>query len=143
MIRSAKVPDIWRKVERNSYKYYLDSLNLNGILGINEPINFKKGIFTICGLNGVGKSTVFTAIKDILGIKISSQDKIKIHGIEIFGNLKEGNKSIPIKNEEGYRLVDVTTDDVILEEIDFKKLIEINKFIGQPNFSELIEQHDD
>lgn len=143
MIRSAKVPDIWKKVERNSYKYYIDSLNLNGILGINEPINFKKGIFAICGLNGVGKSTVFTAIKDILGIKVRAQDKIKIHGIEIQGNLKEGNKDIAIKNEDGYRLVDVTSDDVVLEEIDFIKLMEINKFIGQPNFNELIEQHDD
>ncbi|WP_153464415.1 ATP-dependent nuclease [Sediminibacillus terrae] len=143
MIRQAKVPDIWRKVERNSYKYYIDSLNLNGILGINHPINFKKGIFAICGLNGVGKSTVFTAIKDILGIKVNDQDKIKIEGIEIYGNLKEGNRNIPIKNEDGHRLIDVTSEDVVLEEIDFIKLMEINKFIGQPNFNELIEQHDD
>ena len=35
--------------------------------------NGSKGIFTICGLNGVGKSTVFTAIKDILGI--NDEDK--------------------------------------------------------------------
>lgn len=143
MIRSAKVPDIWRKVEKNSYKYYIDNLNLNGILGISEPINFKKGIFAICGLNGVGKSTVFTAIKDILGINVREQDKIKIQGIEIQGNLKEGNKDIFIKNEDGYRLVDVISDEVILEEIDYMKLIEINDFIGQPNFNELIEQHDD
>ncbi|UOF91704.1 AAA family ATPase [Fodinisporobacter ferrooxydans] len=143
MIRSAKIPDIWRKIERNSYKYYIESLNLNGILGINEPINFKKGIFAICGLNGVGKSTVFTAIKDILGINIREQDKIKIQGIEIQGNLKEGNKDILIKNEDGCRLIDVISDEVLLEEIDYMKLIEINKFISQPNFNELIEQYDD
>ncbi|MEZ2718013.1 ATP-dependent nuclease [Niallia circulans] len=143
MIRSAKVPDIWRKVERNSYKYYIESLNLNGVLGINEPISLKKGIFAICGLNGVGKSTVFTAIKDILGMHVREQDRIKIKGIEVQGNVKEGNKDIVIKNENGHRLVDVISNEVILEEIDYMKLIELNKFISQPNFNELIEQYDD
>lgn len=143
MIRSAKVPDIWRKVEKNSYKYYLEILNLNGLLGISEPINLKKGIFCICGLNGVGKSTVFTAIKDILGIKISNQERIKLNNIGIFGDLKGSNENIPIRNEEGHRLVDIISDDLALEDIDFKKLVKINRFIGQPNFHELIEQYDD
>lgn len=76
MFRLARVPDIWRKVEKNSYRYHLDSIELNGVLGIQDPLRFQKGIFAICGLNGVGKSTVFTAIKDVLGIEVSSSEKI-------------------------------------------------------------------
>lgn len=143
MIRSAKVPDIWRKIDKNSYRYYIDSINLNGILGIDEPINFQKGIFAICGLNGVGKSTVFIAIKDILGLDISHRDRIKIKDIEITGILKDGNKDIALKNIDGKRLLDVANGEFTLEEIDYQKLIQVNDFIDQPNFNELIEQHDD
>lgn len=143
MIRTAKVPDIWRKIDKNNYRYYLDSVNLNGILGITEPINFQKGIFTICGLNGVGKSTVFTAIKDILGINISIRDRNKIKDIEVTGILKDGNTDIVLKNSEGKRLVDFANGDFLLEYIDFQKLIQVNSFIDQPNFNELIDQHED
>ncbi|MDO6447883.1 AAA family ATPase [Oceanobacillus profundus] len=143
MIRTAKVPDIWRKIDKNSYRYYLDSINLNGILGITKPITFQKGIFTICGLNGVGKSTVFTAIKDILGINISNRDRNKIRDIEVTGILKDGNKDIVLKNSEGQRLLDFVSGDFLLECIDFQKLIQVNSFIDQPYFNELIDQHED
>jgi predicted ATPase len=143
MIRTAKVPDIWRKIDKNSYRYYLDSINLNGILGITEPMTFQKGIFSICGLNGVGKSTVFTAVKDILGIKISNRDKNKIKDIEVTGILKDGNKDIVIKNSNGKRLTDFVNGNFLLDSIDFQKLIQVNSFIDQPYFNELIDQHDD
>lgn len=143
MFRLARVPDLWKKVERNSYKYYLDTLNLNGILRITDPIIFGKGFFTICGLNGVGKSTVFTAIKDILGIRINNQEKIKIEGVQISGNIKQGSRDIPIKNEDGFRFIDVVNEDIVLEDINFNKLIDVLMIIGQPNFHELVEQHDD
>lgn len=143
MIRSAKVPDIWRKVDKNSYRYYVDSINLNGLLGITEPITFQKGIFTICGLNGVGKSTVFTAIKDILGINISNRDRNKIKDVEVTGILKDGNNNIILKNSEGQRLIDVINGDFLLEFIDFEKLIQVNSFIDQPFFNELMDQHED
>ncbi|MFP7701301.1 AAA family ATPase [Bacillus velezensis] len=143
MIRSAKVPDIWRKIDRNNYRYYIESINLNGILGIVEPISFRKGIFSICGLNGVGKSTVFTAIKDILGLSISDRDRVKIKDIEVTGKLKDGNKDIILKNIEGKRLIDVVEGELTLEDINFQKLIQIYDYIDQPNFNELVEQHDD
>ncbi|WP_339195951.1 AAA family ATPase [Solibacillus sp. FSL R5-0449] len=143
MFRLARVPDIWRKVEKNSYRYHLDSIELNGVLGIQDPLRFQKGIFAICGLNGVGKSTVFTAIKDVLGIEVSSSEKNKLHDIEIKGTLKDGNKLIEIKNSDGQRLVNVVQGDILLEYIDFHKLVKINDLINQPNFNDFIDQSDD
>lgn len=143
MIRLAEVGDIWRKVDNNSYQYNIKSLNLNGILGINEDIEFKNGIFAICGLNGVGKSTIYTAIKDILGLKINDNDKNKLNNTSVSCVLKNGNKDIKISNIENNRLLDLIEGDMTLIDVDFNKLIELNNFFSQSNFHEFVDQYEE
>lgn len=143
MIRSAKVPDIWRDIDKNSFRYYINEVNLNGLLGLTEPIKLNKGIFSICGLNGVGKSTLLAAIKDVLGIAITDRERIKLQNTIISATFKDGNNAISLQNNSGNRLIDHISEDIILEYIDYQKIVEINDFIHQTNFYELVDQFED
>ncbi|SEN98424.1 AAA domain-containing protein [Amphibacillus marinus] len=64
MVRLARANDIWKTVYKRNYEHLIKDINLNGIGGINN-VEFQKGIFAICGLNGTGKSTILSSLKDI------------------------------------------------------------------------------
>lgn len=91
-MRESKAKDYWRKIPKYEYKSYLTQMDMHGYNNLGK-LELGKGIQVICGLNGAGKSTSILAIKDLLGIPLESQDKIKIEDAHITGQVYyRGNK---------------------------------------------------
>ena len=142
-MRNAKAEDYWRKLKKKKIKSFIKEVDLGGYNGINK-IEMSQGIYCLCGLNGVGKSTIIAAMKDIIGLKISKQDRIKIGDNSFSGIIFVENKEYICKNEEGKRL----SDQVSLEEnviyLDFAQAISVLSFYyDQENLEELIEQSEE
>lgn len=143
MIKSAELNDIWKNINKKSYRYNIRELHLNGLLGIEQSIEFKEGIFAICGLNGVGKSTIYNAVKDLLGLKIEKKEKNKLNNVIVSAKIKNGAKEMRVSNKENERLLDKDEPPLILIDVDFQKLIELNNFFSQENFYEFLEQYEE
>ena len=82
-MRSAKTIDFWNDVySTKNYSMFLESIDLEECMGYTGTISFNKGITAFCGLNGVGKSTIISCVKKVLGITDDSLlTKNKAHGI--------------------------------------------------------------
>ncbi len=142
-MRNAKAEDYWRKLKKKRLKSFIKEINLGGYNGINN-IEMSQGIYCLCGLNGVGKSTIIAAMKDVIGLKVSKQDRIKIGNNSFSGKIFVKSKEYFCENEEGKRLC----DQVLLEEniiyLDFAQAINVLSFYyDQENLEELIEQSDE
>lgn len=72
-MRDAKAQDCWRRILRRGFTYHLKNIDLCGHFGINQ-VTIVPGIFALCGLNGAGKTTIFTAIKDVLGVPLTAHE---------------------------------------------------------------------
>ena len=104
-MRSAKVNDVWRKCFNRQYSTFVKSINLDGYKGFEE-ITFSPGISVVCGLNGVGKSTVLSAISALTNEETNSQKKMQISDSMIQGVIAFNNREYNCSNETGKRLVD-------------------------------------
>lgn len=75
-MRDAKASDYWRHVyeysEKKLYKNYISKLIVNDCNGFTGEVEMSPGITILCGLNGVGKSSLIANIKDSLGLSDSS-----------------------------------------------------------------------
>lgn len=69
-MRSAKVQDYWRRAYKREYKNSILTLDLKGLNNLAE-IELSKGVVAFCGLNGAGKSTIISAIKDLVGLSLT------------------------------------------------------------------------
>ncbi|MFU2016157.1 ATP-dependent nuclease [Peribacillus butanolivorans] len=132
-------PKSWEKVFKRNYDHSLISVNLNGAGGITH-MEFNKGIFAICGLNGAGKSTIISSLKDVLGIETNQQDINKIMGKTIEARI--GNKSdvFDIYNIDGHRFADLVDKNSSLKYIDYKQSTSILDQLEQTNLEEYLEQ---
>lgn len=104
-MRSAKAQDYWAKVYKRKFPKYIEKIDLNGLNGISD-IAISKGIFAICGLNGAGKSTIVSAIKDVIGISRSEYDKHRLGSAEISAMFHKEQSVSSYKNIDGHRLLD-------------------------------------
>ena len=66
-MRENKAKDYWSKLSKSKSTNYCATVNLYGLNGLDE-IKLSTNMQIICGLNGVGKTTVLSSVKDILGI---------------------------------------------------------------------------
>lgn len=135
--------DYWRKCCNLNHTIEMKEIDLNGINGIKR-LNLKKGIFAICGLNGVGKSTIISAIKSIIGIDLDKKDSIRIYKpIDGVANV-EGEGTVKISNEDGKRLSDIIKENNTYLYLEHEQAIEvINRITKEKNFEELLEQYDE
>lgn len=139
-MRTARINDHWRRIAKRKYLTYLESINLNGCIGINE-INFGDGIRCICGLNGAGKSTIIAAIKAIIGLPLEEQDQVKIETNIFEGTFIYNSEEIRCSSIKGNRLIDIVTDIECIKYIDASRSIRVlDFFLHQENIDELIEQ---
>ena len=76
-MRKAKVLDYKRALNNISFANYVSDVDLKGLYGLNQ-ITLTSGIFAICGLNGAGKTTILSAVKDVLGIPRTRHDENKV-----------------------------------------------------------------
>ncbi|MBM7541294.1 AAA family ATPase [Amphibacillus cookii] len=143
MVRLAEVNKVWELVYKRNYDHLIKSIELNGIGGINK-VEFEKGIFAICGLNGAGKSTIISSLKDVLGIKTNTQDKKKINGNSIEAQvLSKSGDLLEVSNADEERLVNITGDDDSVYYLDYKLSLDALEFLEQDNLDELLEQYDE
>jgi predicted ATPase len=140
-MRTARAKDYWKTSFNRNYENFVSSIDLNGIGGIDK-VDFKKGIFAICGLNGAGKSTIISALKDVLGIKINKQDEKKIGSIKVTGQITSTGEQYDVSNEENFRFPDISGVYDSLNYLDYKQSIVTLEFLEQDNLEELLEQFD-
>lgn len=142
-MRSAKAQDYWRTVYQRSYAGNFLEFDLNGLNNIGK-ISVPNGIFAICGLNGAGKSTIISAVKDVLGIPLSDYDFHRLGGktvSAVFAN-KEGQ--IQCENTEGKRLIDQGWELDKIHFLDCARNSTIQDFlISQPDLEELLNQFEE
>ncbi|KAB8121407.1 AAA family ATPase [Clostridium perfringens] len=146
LMRGPAVNDYWRKCCNFNHKVEIKEIDLNGINGI-EKLDFKKGIFAICGLNGVGKSTVISAIKSIIGIDLNVKDNIRIFkdidGIVTITN-EDKKGDFDISNRSGNRLIDIVESENTYLYLEHEQAMEIiNRINEEANFNELLEQYEE
>lgn len=139
-MRSAKVGDYWKNVQRRNYEFYIENVTLNGVGGF-QKLDLSNGIFAICGLNGAGKSTIISSLKDILGLKINTQDLKKLNGEIVEAQIVNRGSSIVSRNTESERFLTVSELDTMYY-IDYKLAVDTLEFLDQENLDELLEQYD-
>lgn len=143
-MREAKVNDIWKSLYNiDKYDYKIKNIKLKGI--VNGSFEAYKGISAICGLNGVGKSTIMLAIKDALGIYMNrfESNKIKNQKVEMEIEIKKDDKKVQVKNEEGKRLPDVLKTNSLAYYLDYGLAVKANEYLMQDNLKELLDQYEE
>lgn len=142
-MRSARTNDYWRKSTRREYKNYIKDIDLQNFNGIGK-IEFEKGIYAICGLNGAGKTTIISGIKDLLGIEKSRNDLLKIGKANISGHLVVNSEEIECSNTTNTNgvLSGLSREKVLI--IDYNSAQTVMEFFTeQDNLEELLEQNDE
>lgn len=142
MMRQAAVNDYWRRVYNRDYDVQISELNLNGIGGFNK-LTFRQGIFAICGLNGAGKTTILSVLKDVLGLQLNKQDEYKVKNQPAKVDLNNNGSLLSCTNKSGERLKETLGDKINLYYCDYKKSTDILELLGQQNLDEYIQQFDD
>ena len=139
-MRSATANDYWRKLYKTQkYKYIINELNFNGAYGL-QSVTLNKGVYAICGLNGAGKSTVISFLKDIIGIEISEQDESKIDGKIVSAKLY-GYDDVVFQNVADSRLSDYFNQSDLGVFLDYRQSLDVlDYFIKQTNLDEFLEQ---
>lgn len=142
-MRDAKAQDYWNSAYKRKYTDNIVELDFKGLN--NLPIlAFPNGLLALCGLNGAGKSTVVSAIKDVIGFSLSEQDIHRVKDNSIECKALAAGQEINCINENGKRLIDKGWDADKLAYIDSTESIAIqNYIIKQTNLAELLEQFEE
>lgn len=140
-MREAKAKDYWGKIRKYAYRSYLSQINMHGYNNLGE-LELGKGIQVICGLNGVGKSTIISAIKDLLGIPLEKKDKIKIENAYVTGQAYyKGNKYEC--NNRTQKLTSQTEHEEGVGFLEYQNIAAISRTIWkQENLDELLDQNE-
>lgn len=142
-MRSAKVQDYWRKAYKRKYKNSILTLDLKGLNNLSE-IELSEGIVAFCGLNGAGKSTIISAIKDIVGLTLTNQDVRRVNSHKIEGTAAFDGNVVSCTNCEQERFFDKGMDKSSVKYVDCMLSTAVQSFmIEQANFEELLEQYDE
>lgn len=141
-MRTARAKDYWRRTIKRQYMNYIKDINLNNYNGI-ENVVFGKGIYAICGLNGAGKSTIISAIKDILGINKNRNDRLKIEDANITGHVVINGEEKECTNLDRQAMTVGLNEDNILF-IDYESSQAVMEFFSnEDNLKELLEQNEE
>ena len=139
-MRNAKSEDFWRHLEKAKINSYVKQIDLNGYNEIND-IEFSNKINIICGLNGAGKTTILSAIKDLIGFELSRQDERKLKEAKVKGVIVVNNSEYSCENADDKRLFDLSSLSVYV--IEFFKILKILDLLWDTeNIEELLEQLD-
>lgn len=140
-MREAKAKDYWRKIPKYEYKSYLSQIDIHGYNNLRK-LELGKGIQVICGLNGAGKSTTILAIKNLLGIPLEKQDKIKIKNAYVTGQVYYKGNRYECDNESK-QLVSQAECEEGVGFLEYLNIITIFRVIWkQEHLDELLEQNE-
>ncbi|HII4500088.1 TPA: ATP-dependent nuclease [Clostridium perfringens] len=141
-MREAKVKDIWRNLYKsNKYKYKIQNIELKGI--VNGTFEAYSGVSAICGLNGVGKSTIMLSIKDALGINMKKLESNKIENQKVKLKIEKDGEEFYVENEDGKRLSDILEINSSVYYLDYELAIKASEYLMQDNLQELLDQYEE
>lgn len=139
-MRRCESTNYWRNVYKRKYKNYIKSITLSDCLGFTGTVPFYAGITAICGLNGVGKSTLVSCVKKAVGLgddSIFTQNKACN---EVSAELILDGKSVTIHTSDYSSEQEVIFSDQI-KYIDSNQSIELLKLWSeQTNLDEYLEE---
>lgn len=142
-MRDVKSKDYWKDAYKRRYTNNIKEIEFNGLNNLPD-ISFPAGVLAFCGLNGAGKSTIVSAIKDIIGVHLTEQDIQKIGTRVISGKATISDTEITCSNQDGERLTDKGWD---LEKVQYLDCIASsaaqNYIVNQANIEELLEQYEE
>ena len=119
------------------------TLDLKGLNNLSE-IELSEGVVAFCGLNGAGKSTIISAIKDIVGLSLTSQDIRRVNSHKIAGTAAFDGNVVSCTNCEQERFFDKGMDKSSVKYMDCMLSTLVQSFmIEQTNFEELLDQYDE
>lgn len=140
-MREAKAKDYWKNIQKYAYKSYLTQIDIHGYNNLGK-LELGKGIQVICGLNGVGKSTIILAIKNLLGIPLEKQDKMKIENAYVTGQAYYKGNIYECDNES-QKLISQTKHEEGVGFLEYQNIAAIFRTIwNQENLDELLEQNE-
>lgn len=97
-MRTAKVEDYWRRTYRRNYKFKISQLEFSNLRGLGSgSVSFDGAITAVCGLNGVGKSTILNALVGLINpedARESSIINLKLEGSELFLTLEKDQQDV-------------------------------------------------
>lgn len=141
-MREAKVNDIWRGLYKSDkYEYKIQNIELKGI--VNGTFEAQNGISAICGLNGVGKSTIMISIKDALGINMNKLESNKVEKQKVKLDIEKDGERYWVENQNGKRLADVLDINSAVYYLDYGLAIKSSEYLMQDNLEELLEQYEE
>lgn len=139
-MRSAEVKKYWKELySSRKYSTYLESLVLTNCMGFTGTILLNKGITVFCGLNGVGKSTIISCIKQSLGLI----DNSIVTGDKAQGDIRAvlSHKGNSIEIDPKNSAIKQGFDEGKFVYIDSNQSLELLKqWVEQRNLSEYLEQ---
>ena len=109
-----------------------------------SEIELSEGVVAFCGLNGAGKSTIISAIKDVVGLSLTSQDIRRVNSHKIEGTAAFDGNVVSCTNCEQERFFDKGMDKSSVKYVDCMLSTLVQSFmIEQTNFEELLDQYDE
>lgn len=144
-MRNARAQDHWRKIQNAPLQSYISHIDLHGHFGIGA-ISIKPGIHALCGLNGAGKTTIFSAIKDIVGANQTNYEKARCASSKVDMQLERKDQSALSLNNTTNRLNSVSQNqqiDIIF--VDSYRVTKIIHSLGRSEideFCEAVESHE-
>lgn len=139
LMRSAKSDDYWNDVYKDSRRYsnYIKELSFIDCNGYTGSVELTPGITVICGLNGAGKSSIVSSIKEMLGLNESSViSKNKFNG-QVSAKIMINRQLYEISSNITAISCGMSVDNCIY--IDSDLAIESLKYWNQNNIGELLE----
>jgi predicted ATPase len=93
-IRFARAEDFWRKTFQRPYPNRYESLSFDHLQCLGSGrVEFTSGITAIVGGNGVGKSTLVSAVGEVLegaGALLPSENRARVRGSSLRARIVEG-----------------------------------------------------
>ena len=142
-MRDARAQDFWSRAYRRLYTDCLLEIKFNGLNNLPD-FSFPQGLLVLCGLNGAGKSTILSAVKDVVGLPLSDQDLHRIKSRTINCKAKLSGNDVLCSNTDGERLIDKGWDEEKIIFLDSTDSVSVQNYIVcQTNLEELLEQFEE
>lgn len=142
-MRHAKSNDYWDKVYRKPCRDFFVEVDLNQVNSIPK-FEMPQKILALCGLNGAGKSTIVSAIKDILGLPLTVIDQHRLSDNVVQASFVRAGDTLTCSNTSGNRLSDHGWDSTKMRYIDCSGSTDAQNYaVHQNNFDEFLEQFEE
>lgn len=142
-MRSCKINQYWKNLRTKKSNKVFKSIDFNGFRGVVEPLIIpENGVVAFCGLNGVGKSTILSVIKKVMGFELNECEKNKVGSPLIKANFISDGNVLNVDSNSNPLSQNIDCNDLFVF-VDFETVNAIhNKFVSTENLREWLEQNE-